>query len=286
MSDSDFDLDAYLRRIGHAGPVSPDLPVLCAVIAAHAATIPFENIDVLLRRPVRIDRAAVQAKLVHGGRGGYCFEQNSLLRDALTAVGFQVTALLARVVRGQAPDAETPRSHMVLRVDLPEGSFLADVGFGNLTPTAPLRFGAADVQATPHEDFRLAPLGTPLGIDMVVEARVGDEWQALYRVPPDAPPPIDFEVSNWFTATFPASPFTTDLIIARPAPGMRRTLLNGRYAERPVDGVATVTSVDGADAWARLLSDSFGLFLSQQEVADVLAAIPAETAAPFRPFQA
>lgn len=45
---------------------------------------------------------------------------------------------MARVVRGMDAAAITQRRHMLLRVDLPEGPYAARVGFGNLTPLAPL----------------------------------------------------------------------------------------------------------------------------------------------------
>lgn len=44
--------------------------------------------------------------------------------------------------------------HMVLRVDLPEVPFLADVGFGNLAPTAALKLSPLLEQDTPHEIMR------------------------------------------------------------------------------------------------------------------------------------
>jgi len=111
---------------------------LTALIAAHAATIPYENIDVLLGRPPKLDLPSLQQKMIAGGRGGYCFEQNMLLRAGLLALGFTVTSLVACVIRARAPDAPVYATHMVLRVDLPEGPFLADVGFGGLGLTAPL----------------------------------------------------------------------------------------------------------------------------------------------------
>src|SRR3569623_164652 len=107
--------------------------------AFHPAAIPFENLDPLMRRPVKIDRASVDAKLVQGGRGGYCFEQNSLFRAALEAIGFQVTGLSARVQWNAPPERINPRTHMLLRLALPEGDHIADVGFGGLTLTTPLR---------------------------------------------------------------------------------------------------------------------------------------------------
>jgi N-hydroxyarylamine O-acetyltransferase len=155
MSDDHFDLDAYCQRIGYAGPREPSLPVLRAVVADHAAALAFENIDVLLGRGVRIDIASVQDKLVHRKRGGYCFEQNGLLEAALGAIGFALQPLAARVVRGRPATAPgSARAHKVLRVDLADGSYIADVGFGNLTPTAPLALRLQEEQTTQHEPFR------------------------------------------------------------------------------------------------------------------------------------
>ncbi|MEI4902561.1 arylamine N-acetyltransferase, partial [Klebsiella pneumoniae] len=78
-------------------------------------SIPFENLDPLLRRPMRLDAASLEQKLVRGGRGGYCFEQNLLLRHALEGIGFTVAGLAARVVWNQPEGAILPRTHMLLR---------------------------------------------------------------------------------------------------------------------------------------------------------------------------
>jgi N-hydroxyarylamine O-acetyltransferase len=125
---SGIDLDAYLERTGAAPPLAPGREALVALHRAHCAAIPFENLDLLLGRGISLDLAALEAKLVRGRRGGYCFEQNTLFRAALEAMGFRTTALAARVRVGTTE--VRPRTHMLLRVDLPEGPFLADVGFG------------------------------------------------------------------------------------------------------------------------------------------------------------
>ena len=155
MPQDQLDLHAYLGRIGLAATGAPSLTLLRSVIARHTGSIPFENLDIVLGRPIRLDIGSVQAKLVGAGRGGYCFEQNTLLQAALERLGFAVSSLMARVVRTAAADAMTPRTHMLLRVDLPEGAYLADVGFGNLTPTGPLMLGSQAPQPTGHEDYRL-----------------------------------------------------------------------------------------------------------------------------------
>src|ERR1700746_504244 len=128
---NEFQLDNYLARIGYEGPLEPTYKTLAALQTAHLDAIPFEGIDPLLGRPVKLDLASVQAKLVDSRRGGYCFEQNTLFKAALEALGSRVRGFGARVGWMSPPDSPLgPRVHMLLRVDLPEGPHLADVGFG------------------------------------------------------------------------------------------------------------------------------------------------------------
>jgi N-hydroxyarylamine O-acetyltransferase len=178
MSDEDFDQRAWLARIGYAGSLAPTLETLRALVAAHSSAIAYESIDVLLDRPPQLDLRSLQDKMIAGGRGGYCFEQNMLFRGALRSLGYQVASLQARVVRGLDIDAPRPMFHMVLRVDLPEGPFLADVGFGNLAPTAPLPLAPSVAQETPHEVMRFIAMGD----ELTLQSRLGDRWEHIYRV--------------------------------------------------------------------------------------------------------
>ena len=92
-----IDLDAYCARIGYTGPREATLDTLRALHELHPAAIPFEAVDVLLGRGVDLAPEAIDAKMIVAGRGGYCFEQNSLLMRALTTIGFSVEGLSARV---------------------------------------------------------------------------------------------------------------------------------------------------------------------------------------------
>src|SRR6185369_9612361 len=134
-----FDVDAYLARIGYSGPRVPTLPVLHALTAAHTQTIPFENLDVLLGRPIDLQPDAIFDKLVRRRRGGYCFEQNGLFLHALEALGFRVRPLSARVRLDRPRDYTPPRTHMFLRVEIAGESWLTDVGVGGLSLTSALR---------------------------------------------------------------------------------------------------------------------------------------------------
>jgi len=219
---SEFALDAYLARIGYAGPRTATLDTLQAVHALHPAAIPFENLNPLLGWPVSLEVRSLQAKLVAGGRGGWCFEHNTLLRYGLEALGFSVTSLAARVLWNASSGSPLgPRSHMLLLVDVGGLIYLADVGFGGNVLTAPLRLQPHITQPTPNEPHRLLPLEN----GFVLEASWGGEWKPLYRFTLEPQFPADYEVSNWYLCHHPGSLFRQVLMTAR-------VTADGRYALR------------------------------------------------------
>src|ERR1700748_3627100 len=154
MTAASFAQQAWLDRIGYNGSREPTLSTLHQLIFAHAHAIPYESLDIMLGRTPRLDLASLQRKMIFGGRGGYCLEQNMLFREGLRSLGFKITSLQGRVVRGMAIDAPRPAIHMLLQVDLPEGPYLADVGFGNLAPTSALLLKAGIEQKPAPEPMR------------------------------------------------------------------------------------------------------------------------------------
>jgi N-hydroxyarylamine O-acetyltransferase len=268
MSLRELDLDAYLTRIGVRSSHPPALDFLRVIVARHAATIPFENLDIVLGRPIRLDIGSIQSKLVDSNRGGYCFEQNTLLRAALEQLGFIVQSLMARVVRGAPSGTITARTHMLLRVDLPCGAYLADVGFGNLTPTAPLQLGRSDAQSTEHEDYRFRSWDG----EIVLQVRLGSSWEDVYCFSNQPSHPIDHEVGNWFTSTRPDALFTANVVAARPGPNRRTTLFNGTTTTRHMDMETQRETPDSEEALSVALHDHFGIVLNAGELATVYAA--------------
>jgi N-hydroxyarylamine O-acetyltransferase len=212
----------------------------------------------------------LQQKMIAGARGGYCFEQNILFREGLRSLGFNVTSLLARVVRGLAIDAPRPASHMVLRIDLPDGAFHADVGFGNATPTAPLVLSPNLEQETPHEMMRFIQMDD----ELVLQSKLGDKWEHIYRVV--ALPRVDaeFEISNWFTATHPDSPFRNNLIAARPGPNRTRiTMFNARVNIREASGEVERRDLSDVSEYRDVLAQTFGLNVADADLAIALETI-------------
>src|SRR4029077_15780987 len=130
------------------------------------------------------------------------------LRGSLSLSGVRGPAWLAVGIRGRASDEPVYATHMVLRVDLPEGPFLADVGFGGLGLTAPLAMRLNVEQTTPHETMRLVPAGE----ELTLQAKLGENWENMYRLLPQPRLDTDYEIANWFTATHPNSQFVNNLI--------------------------------------------------------------------------
>ncbi len=138
MSDT-IDLAAYADRIGVAEPLTPTLETLTAILHGHTCSIPFENLNVLQHKPIHLDNAALQQKLITDKRGGYCFEQNGFLLAALQQIGFNARPIAARVrLNSPTRDITPGRTHLFVIVNLDNQEWIADVGVGPMSLTAPL----------------------------------------------------------------------------------------------------------------------------------------------------
>ena len=252
-----LDLSAYLRRIGYAGDLTPTGQTLAQLHRAHVAAIPFENADIMLGRGVAVDLTGIQDKLVHRGRGGYCFEHGLLLAAALEQLGYQVDRLLARV--GSDHDA---RTHLALRVHAGQDCWLADTGFGTgLIEPLPFDGGA------PARQY-----GWTYRLHVVSEHRwqlqelQNGQWATLYRFDDQPQYAADILVANHFTSTYPGSHFVRQLVVIRKdTTGLRR--LTGRRLSIARPGHPGEERQLSEAEFAASLTEMFGLQLSAAEAA-------------------
>ncbi|HEY4065740.1 MAG TPA: arylamine N-acetyltransferase [Burkholderiaceae bacterium] len=270
-----IDLDAYRRRIADEGPLTPTLATLARFVKRHAETIPFENIDVLAGRVPRLDPASLQAKLVQQRRGGYCFEQNGLFLAVLRQIGFVVRGLEARVRSGVPAEVVTARTHMALSVTLEGVAHHADVGFGALAPTAPLRAAERGAQRDGVDAYRF----TEAGVDRMLQIQTPDGWSDCYRIGPTEPAPIDYEVGNWFVATYPSAMLRHNLLMGRAVPGGRlalfnRTLTLRRGVAQPLEQRLLTTRAE----FAAVFAEDFGLEIAAADLEAVMAVIERQAA--------
>jgi N-hydroxyarylamine O-acetyltransferase len=252
-----FDLGGYFERIGYGGSAAARLETLCEIHRLHPQAIAFENLNPLMQWPVPLDMPSLQQKLVVQRRGGYCYEHNLLLKHALECIGFRVAGLAARVLMNQPEDAIRPRTHMLLQVDIEDEIWIADVGFGGMTLTAPLRLVENVPQATPHEPFRL----TRLGGDYALQAEVHSEWRTLYRFDLQEQVLPDYELASWYLSHHPESHFVLKLIAARTQPQRRYALRHNELAIHELNGATMRRSLTSAGALREALSETFGIAL-------------------------
>jgi N-hydroxyarylamine O-acetyltransferase len=200
-------LAAYLDRIRFRGPVRPDLPTLRALHRAHQHTVPFENLDVQLRRPVVLDIEANFDKIVARRRGGWCYEMNGVMGWALREIGFDVTRLSAGVMRERFGDSRNG-NHLCLMVKLDQ-PWLVDVGFGgSLAEPLPM-------QATEREDrpYQLRMTEAPDGYWRFSEVAHSDPFSFDFRAAP-ADEALLAERCRYLQSDA-ASPFVQNLVVQR-----------------------------------------------------------------------
>jgi N-hydroxyarylamine O-acetyltransferase len=249
--DATLDLPRYFERIEYSGRAGSDLATLEALHLAHATHIPFENIDVLLGLPVRLDLAGLQAKLVTGRRGGYCFEQNSLLAGVLEQLGFTVHRLQARVRFGT--ERILPLTHMLLDVETGGEHWLADVGFGAWGLLKPIQLVEGDSRQFAWTYRLLREEST-----WTLQAEFKNEWRNLYSFTRQPHFPVDYEPGNYYVSHHPDSRFVQTLTAQLPL-AETRYLLNNRDLMTTHDGETTIRTLASNQELLDVLRDHFRL---------------------------
>ncbi|MEV6680226.1 arylamine N-acetyltransferase [Streptomyces erythrochromogenes] len=276
-SGDELDLDAYLERIGlrensgAVGELRPDLTTLYAVHRAHTAAITFESLDVLLGRPVALDVKSIEDKLVHGRRGGYCYEQNSLLAAALERIGFEVAGRGARNrTRGDSLSAVT---HAVLVVTVDGEEWLCDAGFGHQGPREPVPLACPGVEVEQGKwTYRVREEAD--GVLALCLLR-GEIWRDLYAFSPQRYHPVDYVVLNHYSSGHPRSSFVGRVVVQRPGDDVRRALVGRELTTLYPDGT-TERRLVGPEELLGILDQEFGVRLPDRYAEELVGMYLAE----------
>lgn len=246
---------AYFDRIGFEGAPKADLQTLQQLHRLHPMAICFENLDAWLRGVVSIRSENVFEKLVNQGRGGYCFEHNRLFADVLRSLGFQVSEHAARVVWRSSDKTRMARTHMLLKVSLDQEQWIADVGFGGITMTSPVKLETGKVQDSPHEQFRIGQDGNEFTISVLLNGA----WKAMYVFDTVPQYPVDYEMANHFVSSHPESLFTSNLMLGRADERERHAVQNHTYTRYTVEGDKEQREIASAEELLDLLENTFRL---------------------------
>ena len=250
-----MDLQAYLDRIGFSGTPTPDLVTLRALHRAHHLAVPYDALDVQLERTVSTDPAKAYAKIVERGRGGWCYEMNGVLGWALREIGFDVTRIAAGANKEIGGDLLLG-NHLVLLVRLPEGLWMADVGFGD---------GPIEPYPIVEGPFSQG------GFHFALERPEGDWWRLRNREGGGAKS-FDFKLDGSDEALMagrcewlryaPESNFVLNAVVQRHTPE-GYLLLRGRTLITVTPQGDTSRLLDSAEAYVAVLHDLFGLDLPE-----------------------
>ncbi|MET8539839.1 arylamine N-acetyltransferase [Kitasatospora sp. NPDC004799] len=266
-----LDLDAYLARIGYAGERRPTPEVLRALHTAHVSALAFENLEVVLGRPVRLDLESLQAKMVRRRRGGTCCEHTLLYAAALEAIGFTFTATASRVRLGE--DRIRPATHYSLRVELGGEAWFTDVGFGGEGLLEPIRLRDGEVARQSGWTYELVrqPGPTPgTAGPLLLRRWRTDGWFDLYAIGTEPRFPVDFTVTSHFTSTHPRSPFHDKLLVQRPAADQRLVLRDTELTRLLPDRPEERRRVPAGEL-PGLLDEEFGVALDAEDTAALVA---------------
>jgi N-hydroxyarylamine O-acetyltransferase len=137
-------------------------------------------------------------------------------------------------------------------------------------------------QNTPHEVMRLILMGT----ELVLQSKLGDKWEHIYRVVLLPRFDAEYEICNWFTGTHPQSPYLNNMIAARAGPnGTRLTLFNARFNVRRASGQVERRMLQREAEFRDVLTTEFGIALSDSDLKAALAHVEQRgTKGPPHPF--
>jgi N-hydroxyarylamine O-acetyltransferase len=249
-----MDVSSYLNRLNYRGPRDVSAETLRELHKAHLLAVPFENLDVHLKRAIVLDEQKMVGKIVAERRGGICYELNSAFCALLSGLGFRVSMLSAGVARDEG-GFDPPFDHMTLLVDLDE-RWLADVGFGD-SFREPLRLDLRGQQDQNNESYRIVEAEEQ---HLIVERRESESWKPQYRFTLDPYKLDDFGEMCRYHQTSPESPFTQKRVCTRATPDGRITVTGMRLiiTDR---GEKKEREIASHEEWTAALREHFGIEL-------------------------
>ncbi|MFD3518010.1 arylamine N-acetyltransferase [Streptomyces sp. NPDC058657] len=277
-SSAELDLGSYLSRIGYEGDRAPTLASLRSLHRGHVLSMGWHNLASYLYGEAPLDLPSLQAKMITGRGGGYCYEHVTLFAALLEAFGYRFFAVQGRVVMGAPADKLLPETHAMLVVESEDGRrWLCDVGFGmSMLEPMELVEGPEGVEVRQdsgtywlrHQEVTPGARGWALlqpATDPDTD-REGNGWMVRHTTTLTPQYPVDFRTANHYIATSPHSPFTNRLFAQRMRldrmhvlDGLKHSTFRHHTGQPPETRELAPQEVPG------VLAEVFGIELSEQE---------------------
>ena len=203
-------IEQYLKRIRYTGGTEPTLENLAALQRAHLMSVPYEDLDIYYGRESSLAFDCVFNKIVTRHRGGYCFELNGLFAWLLRSLGYRVEEYFGRWHAGEAL-AVPLRRHRVLKVFLPEGEFIPDVGIGRVIPTQPFKCELDTLQSL--DDGKTYRVVSDATLGKVIQCEADGVFGNYYSFDEAPQQNLDFTYVHYYLAHHPESFFRQRLMV-------------------------------------------------------------------------
>jgi N-hydroxyarylamine O-acetyltransferase len=252
MQAHNFSLDLYLQRIHFVGQPEATIEGIASLMRHQLYAVPFENLDVQAGKVVSLVPEHIVDKIVHQGRGGYCYEVNGLFCMALEKLGVTYHWVAARPM---FYPVRRPKTHMAIVVQLEGRQWLVDLGFGSYGITAPMALDTLGQEVKQgHDTFKLTRSDHG---DYLLQALVEGIWANQYGFDLTAQEWVDFDPANYLNSTHPDAVFVKSLLVIGHSQ-RGRTVLFGNSLKTVVDGAVTKRVVEPNEI-DTLLHTTFGL---------------------------
>lgn len=248
-------MDSYFKRIGYYGSREVCAETLRQLQWHHLLAIPYEVLDIHMGCKIDLEPEIVERKIVGNGRGGYCYEQNTLFLHVLRALGFQVKCVTARARWQKPEDLMSGNIHLVLIVDVDDKKWLADVGFSACGSPYPLTFDTDEVQLTPLESRRIIQKDG-LYLEQLL---AGDKWLDVMVFTLGESFPMDWEIGSYYWSTHHTSLAVQNIIVSIPTKDRRYRLLNKELNTRYIDGTVENRIITSQEEYIAILRNIFNL---------------------------
>jgi N-hydroxyarylamine O-acetyltransferase len=252
------DFDVYFRKL-NIEPQQPSLALVEELQKKHIAAFCFSSLTVLLGRHISLDIKDIITKVVDKNEGGYCFEHNKLVHEALASLGFSVRCLIAKVINNQ--EVDSPRTHRICLLDLDNESYLIDVGFGANCPRKPIKIKSGIVSVQNGLTYRIVVNSNQ---DFQLELVTEKGFFSLYTFNLNRYTEEDCIMGNFYSSKHPDAVFMNNLVLSRILPEVTLSLRNDKYHRIGINHT-DVTQINDYMQLQKIIKEDFDIELSHEE---------------------
>ena len=248
------DFEEYFKKL-NIELTEPSLELVKALQRKHIATFSFNNIAVLLGKPISLDIEDIFEKIVKKNLGGYCFEHNALMYEVLKSLGFNVCILVAKVLNNQ--DIDSPRTHRITLLEWKNEQYIVDVGFGSATPPVVLKVN----NNQDEKGYRIVSLANQV---YQLELRKGDGYFICYCFDVAEYTEADCIMGNFYSSQHPNAVFVNNFVVSLILPKMTLSFRNGIYHRIGQEGTEII-EIKSAEQLQLIFNDEFSIPLGLGE---------------------